>query len=80
MAECIKLADFDLKKAVALSSSYLVTASGFYWLAVQVDNGIMAFTVSVTFRADSIKRREETTGGFALPATAGRWMLNIIMS
>jgi len=56
---------------VALSSSYLVTASGFYWLAVQVDNGIMAFTVSVTFRADSIKRREETTGGFALPATAG---------
>lgn len=56
---------------VSLTGTYTVTTSGFYWLAHQADNGVMAFIVSVTFRADSIKRREETTGGFALPATAG---------
>lgn len=56
---------------VSLSASYTVPSSGFYWLAFQVDNGTMAFLISATFRADSVKRREETPVTFALPTLAG---------
>jgi hypothetical protein len=56
---------------VALTSSYLVPTSGFYWLALQSDSNAMNFTISSVFRANSIKRREEASGAFTLPATAG---------
>lgn len=56
---------------VALSASYTVPNSGFYWLAISADNGTMAFMLSVVYRAGFINRREETPGAFGLPATAG---------
>jgi hypothetical protein len=56
---------------VPLVTPYVVPASGFYWLAVQTDNDVMAFTVSVTYRAGSVNRLEEAMGSFALPSPAG---------
>lgn len=56
---------------VNLSATYTVPTAGFYWLAIQTDNVVMAFSISVTYRAATVNRREETPGSFALPATAG---------
>lgn len=57
---------------VSLSSPYTVANSGFYWLAIQADNGAMAFAISATYRAawNNSGRREESPGSFALPNPA----------
>lgn len=56
---------------VNLTSSYAVTTTGWYWLAIQCDNTTMAFLLSATYRANTVPRREETPGVFGLPASAG---------
>jgi len=58
-------------RTVALTAPYAVTTTGWYHLAIQVSSGAVVFLMSVTHRAGTIPRREETPGGFTLPATAG---------
>jgi len=62
---------FTGERNVALTAPYVVTTSGWYWLALQVDSGALSFLVSPSFPAGSISRREENPGSFTLPATAG---------
>lgn len=56
---------------VALTASYLIPASGWYWIAIQVDNAAMSFLISHVYRAGSVPRYEEASGVFTLPGTAG---------
>ncbi len=64
-------AAFTGKRDVTLSALYTVPASGWYWLALQVESGALVFLLSDTWRADSAPRREENPGSLGLPAGAG---------
>ncbi|MCC6752063.1 MAG: hypothetical protein IT371_30705 [Deltaproteobacteria bacterium] len=64
-------AAFTGVRSVALSASYSVPTTGWYWLAIQANNAAMSFLISDVFRANSVNRREENPGVFTLPATAG---------
>jgi hypothetical protein len=63
-------ADEGKFKLVALTSSYLVPTTGFYWTAMITDKTQTKFAVSDTFRAGYLPRREESGTGTTLPATA----------
>jgi len=57
---------------VALTSSYTVPTSGYYWFAMIYDGtpNSVSFATSETFPADYLPRREESGSGDTLPATA----------
>lgn len=55
-------------RTIALGSSYTVPTTGYYWLALQCDNGVMQFAISNIFRAGYLPRRTNTPGTFNLPS------------
>lgn len=57
--------------SASFSVAYTVTATGFYWVAIQTDSGTLAFAITDAYPADFLPRREEAPGSFTMPATAG---------
>jgi len=46
----------------SLAAVYVITASGWYWVAMQPSSTTLTFAISATFRAGSVARREESPG------------------
>jgi len=64
-------ADNGLFKTLALTSNYVVPATGYYWLACVQDSASLKLAVTAAIRADFVYVRRESGTGTNLPATAG---------
>lgn len=58
-------------RTVALTATYTVTASGYYWIAIITDSGAVNFAVSSTYRASYLPVRRESGTGVTLPSASG---------
>lgn len=52
-------------------SPYAISVSGYYWIAIIINDTRTTFAVSDTFRSEFLPRREESSTGVTLPSTAG---------
>jgi hypothetical protein len=50
---------------------YTIQTTGYYWLAIIADSTSLKFAVTAPVRANFLSKREETSTGTVLPATAG---------
>ena len=72
VAETAEVGTTLLYMDVPLGSSYVVTVTGYYWIAHVTDSVSVKFALSsIVYRQDFVPKRAESTTGTALPGAAG---------